>query len=343
MTATPHGLELVAVDDGYDFTKARTRSHSVCIPTAYSLKPSRAVNVMGSAASDAESVYEIEGARYAVGPNVAGQDTRFEEFPFSAANLAVALNAIQRVVAPGARVQVVTGLPLNRFYKPSGEINRAVSAKKIKAWSRIVQSQGDSLPRICNVTVISEAVAAWFDYVIKNDFSIDEHRMNELVAVVDIGGRTTDIAVLRQGELKLEFSGTLDRGFLEVQKHVADLLSAEFPGTRFSKSELVEAARFGRVQLGNGEMDVSADVLSQRHALATGIQEFMQIQFGTEFPRINRVIFVGGGAAALEFDLRERFPKAYFSDEPQFANARGMLKYGVVVADSNDDAKVMNA
>src|SRR5690606_17604219 len=120
MTVMPHELELVAVDDGYDFTKARTRTRSICIPTAYSLRPSRTVTVMGATANDAENVYEVEGARYAVGPNVAGQDTRFEDFPFSAANLAVAMDAIHRMGEPGARVQGRPGPPLNRSDPPSG-------------------------------------------------------------------------------------------------------------------------------------------------------------------------------------------------------------------------------
>lgn len=342
MTLSPPRLELVAIDDGYDFTKTVTRAKGARIPTAYSLNPSTKVTVMGN--GDIENVYEIDGVNYAVGPNVVGRDTRFEDFPYHPANLAVAMDAIRRVVEPGTPVHVIAGVPLNRFYLPSGEANQDVSHKKTQAWSRGIKSlRGPALPRITKVSVIAEAVAAWFDFVIDDKFVTRDHLIDDFMAVVDIGGRTTDIAVFQEGNINMELSGTLDSGVLEVQKRVLNILSAKFPGTKFPRSLLNDAVKFGKVQLGTTALDISTEVLNERLSLVSSIEIFMKAQFGNQLPLMKRVLFVGGGAQALQFELKERFPNAVFASDAQMANARGMLKFGVTVAGFEDEPAVVNA
>lgn len=337
MSLFPPRLELVAIDDGFDFTKAVTRSKGARIPTAYTVNPSAKVAVMGSG-HDTEHVYEIEGVRYAVGPNVAGSDTRFEEFPYHPANLAVAMDAIRRVVEPGARVHVIAGVPLNRFYMPSGDINGSVPSKKTQSWSRTVRSlRGPALPQICKVAVIAEAVAAWFDFVIDRNFVTRDEVVNDFMAVVDIGGRTTDIAVFQDASINMELSGTLDSGVLEIQKRVMDILSVRFPGTRFPRALLMDAVKFGEARLGTGAIDISEDVLDGQRSLAANIELFMRAKFGNQMPLMKRVLFVGGGADALKYELVKRFPRAVFAEDAQMANARGMLKFGVTVAGFEDE------
>lgn len=342
MISLSRRLELVAIDDGFDFTKSVTRSKTARIPTAYSVNPIAKVALMGSG-QDTEHVYEIEGVRYAVGPNVAGSDTRFEEFPYHPANLAVAMDAIRRVVEPGARVHVIAGVPLNRFYLPSGDINASVSSRKTQAWSRTVRSlRGPALPQICKVAVIAEAVAAWFDFVIDDSFVARDEVVNDFMAVVDIGGRTTDIAVFQDGNINLELSGTMDSGVLEIQKRVIDTLSVRFPGTKFPRALLMDAVKFGEAQLGTGAIDISSDVLDGQRSLAANIELFMRAKFGNQVPLMKRVLFVGGGAHALQFALRDRFPSAVFAEDPQMANARGMLKFAVTVAGFEDERVAAN-
>lgn len=344
MTSVSHARpELVAVDDGYDFTKTITRTRGARIPTAYSLNPSTKVTVLGGS-EDFEQVYEIDGVQYAVGPNVASRDTRFEDFPYHPANLAVAMDAIRRVVEPGRSVHVIAGVPLNRFYLPSGEKNAEVADRKTIAWSRHVRATtGAALPKICRVSVIAEAVAAWFDFVISDQFVAQDHRINDFMAVVDIGGRTTDIAVFQGGDINMGLSGTTDSGVLDLQKRVANILAGKYPGTKFPRQLLLDAVQSGRAKLGTSSLDISAEVLAERRALVADIEIFMNSQFGSQLPLMKRVLFVGGGAQALQSELRERFPTAVFATDPQMANARGMLKFGVAVAGFEDEPAAVNA
>jgi plasmid segregation protein ParM len=327
-----------------DHTKAVTRTKNARIPTAYAVNPGAKVSAM-SCAHVAAHVYEIERVRYAVDPNVVGSDTRFEGYPYHPANLAVAMDAIRRVVAPGAAVHVIAGVPLNRFYLlPSGAINTSLSARKTAAWSRPVRSlQGLPLPRIAKVTVIAEGVAAWFDFVIDDNFVVRDDVLNDCMAVVDIGGRTTDIAVFQDGNVNLELSGTLDSGVLDIQSRVIDILNVRYPGMKVPRALLMEAVKFGAVRLGTGEIDIGEDVLDCRRSLAANIELFMRAKIGNQVPLMKRVLFVGGGAQVLQSELKECFPGAVFATDPQMANGRGMLKFGVAVAGFEEERVPANA
>ena len=133
------GPMLVAVDDGYDYIKVWTRERFERIPTAVSLTTRTTASLLDR--RDArERVYEVEGANWAVGPDVLDpMDTRYEDFPFSAANLAVSMDAIRRVVPSPVMVHVVAGVPLNRYYDRSGSVRHSVVERKSLAWRRPIR------------------------------------------------------------------------------------------------------------------------------------------------------------------------------------------------------------
>jgi plasmid segregation protein ParM len=329
------GYEIIAIDDGYDFTKVRSRAGELLIPTAFSLTPTYKKAVIGDS-ENVESVYDINGKRVAVGPKVVGMDSRFEEYPYSEENLAVAMDALRRVAAPGAPVHIVTGLPFNRYYLPNGQENPLVPDRKTKAWSRPIQliDAEVALPRIAGVHVIAEGVAAWFDYVLTDDGEMIPQRMSEFTAVVDIGGRTTDIAVFQDDQLNPHLSGTHNHGMLDVKSAIGSKLEELFPGTEFDRSRIDHALKTNEVKLGGGRtVNVSTVVTESRAVLFEGIERYMRSKIGNHMPLIDRVIFVGGGAKALNFELthtevQKRFNNPVIHPFAQFANARGMLKYG---------------
>lgn len=100
---------IVAIDDGYHSCKVVTRDRQKCLPTAVTRASRLTARAMSGPSVSNERCYEIEGSVYAVGSNVLDPiHTRFAEFPYSAANLAVAVDALRHVLAPGAEAHVVT-------------------------------------------------------------------------------------------------------------------------------------------------------------------------------------------------------------------------------------------
>jgi plasmid segregation protein ParM len=320
---------IVAIDDGFDFTKVVTANRQVRLPTSVARASRLTVRAMSAPRVASERCYEIEGTAYVVGPDVLDPiNTQFEEFPYSGANLAIATEALRQVLPGGTAAHVITGLPLNRFYTSTGEQRESVLERKVAAWRRPPRDMsGVALPQIVDVTVIPEAVAAWFDYAIGPDLQLDDSRFAELTAVVDIGGRTTDVAVVREGDVYLRQSGTLDVGTLTLAAAVRRLVEEQFPGIPRRSHRCIETAiRRGAIRIADREIDVSATLEREKRDLFERIAEFLVTLYGGSMTDIQRVLFVGGGSVLLEPHLRKRFPGAAFPDDPQMANARGMWK-----------------
>jgi plasmid segregation protein ParM len=231
-----------------------------------------------------------------------------------------------------ATVRVVTGVPLNRYFTSSGEVRESVLTRKVQAWLRGVRDpQGARLPEIIDVTVVAQAVAAWFDFIIGANMQVDDALMNDYMAVVDIGGRTTDVAVFEHGEADMRQSGTLDHGVLDLAAAITRQLEDRYPSMSRLPQAIVESAiNSGVATLGSTTIDVSEVLEREKRALIERIAVFVASRYGSNAPLIKRVLFVGGGSVALRNQLRARFPNAVFAEDPQMANARGMLKYGYV-------------
>ncbi len=326
---------VVAIDDGYDQTKVYTESGGFVMPTLFSFSKRQTAN-LGVAELGHEGHYQIDDLIYSVGDVREPQDTRYDEFPYSPANLAVAIHAVRRAGVEAADLNVVTGLPVNRYYTSAGEVREESLKKKVQAWRREVRylpvngHDADAVvPKFVGVQVISEAVGAWFDFVVGDDGELCEDLVQRQVAVVDIGGRTTDIAVVENAEVVMENSGTTDHGVLDIYAGIERRLKDELNlPTDIPRQRIVSAVASGVLQLGPREHDIRALLDEERRLLAERVRTFVQTRIGSEALFIDKVLFVGGGAQVLKRELQGMYPQMGIPVEPHFANARGMYKFG---------------
>jgi len=321
---------LIGLDDGYEYTKVIAAKKRLCLPTAVSLRPRTGIQLMAGARELEERHYEIDGVVYAVGADVREpMDTRYDEFPFSPASLAVTIDAIRQAMPYGGRARVVTGLPIDICYRSSGVERDSVEVRKLKAWSRDIRSvSGLVLPEIVDVSVIGQAVAAWYDYIIGPDLQPTE-RINECVVVVDIGGRTTDVAVFEDGKFDAEGSGTLNYGVLQTSDVVKRAVKGRFPNCPLpSKRAIADAVRDRVIRVQNTEIALHTEMERAIRRLVEQIVSYISgLQGGGASPS-RRLLFVGGGSVPLKRELQLHFPEAEFAANAQLANAHGMYLYG---------------
>ena len=189
----------VGLDDGYAFTKvALPDGRLIAIPSRARVGKSGVTWIHDGQQRIFE--YETEGAVYSVGA-VDGAPTHFEGYPTSGMNRAIVQHALQEAGLAGRSVHAVSGLPVSAFYKKNGEQRRDTIEKKRLSLKQAVQPKTERLPAaIAFHEVIPEALAAWYDYVIVakgNEAILDEARLSVPIAIVDIGGRTTDYVVVK--------------------------------------------------------------------------------------------------------------------------------------------------
>ena len=188
------------------------------------------------------------------------------------------------------------------------------------------------MPEINNVKVGCQAVAAWFDFVFDDEINT-VNPINGRTAIVDIGGRTTDLAVVINGAaIDHSVSGTENIGVLDVYNALGKSIRREFRiKEKFPQEALDAAVRTGKFLLWNKEQDVSSLVEEVVIEYEGKIAREVERRIGSA-ANLNAVVFVGGGSALFK-SIAGRFPNGVMNEDPEFANARGLYKFARYTGD----------
>lgn len=329
----------IGLDDGYAYTKLALPDGRLIVVPSRARVGHLGVTWINEAAQRAVE-YETDGTVYSVGA-VDGAPTHFEGYPWSGLNRCVVQHAFQQAGLAGQSIHAVSGLPISSFYRKNGELRNETIAKKRESLKQLVRPIAGSLPAaVAFHEVIPEALAAWYDDVIVEQgdaISLDTQRVSVPVAVVDIGGRTTDYVVVKDQGILHAGSGSLQCGMLSVKQIVSSGIEARFDLEAISEQRVDQAVQHHVVRLQGTDHDVSALVNAAKREVVEQIHVETRRQLGSGV-ELDRVLFVGGGAVALATHIENWFPHQAIAAHPAFANARGMLKYLRYVCEASDVA-----
>ncbi|MCP4043181.1 MAG: ParM/StbA family protein, partial [Gammaproteobacteria bacterium] len=238
-------------------------------------------------------------------------------------------------------VHAVSGLPVSAFYRKNGEQRNETINKKQDSLKQTVRPLSDMLPASISFhEVIPEALAAWYDFVIGEKDGkalLDEKQLSVPVAIVDIGGRTTDYVVVKDQGIIHGSSGSLQCGMLDVKQRVANGVQERFDLETISEQLVAHAVEHKTVRLHGKDYDVGQLVDSAKKEVVERIHVETRRQLGLGI-ELDRILFVGGGTVVLVEHIANWFPHQAIADHPAFANARGMLKYLRYVCEASDAA-----
>lgn len=326
---------LVAIDDGYAQTKLYGQSSAadgahISRKLRSSVRSGR--HAIGSLSGDGAiaSYVTDEGENITVSDAVDGETTQFDGFHTSALNRVLVHHALLSAGYGRTPVKLIVGLPVGDYFSGTRRDDAKIEAKKANL-QRTLRSAipGDSADLdLVSVRVGCQAVAAFVDYLTDDD---GEQRdvPTDRVAVVDIGGRTTDIALILGGEtFDPSRSGTDNIGALDVYRGLSERIRKQF-NTRddYPSSMLDKAVREGFIKLWGKPFDVSslvADAVQEQQARIAR-QVAMRLGSGSD---IDTILFTGGGANLFS-GLTDAFPNATVAPDPEFANARGLFKFAL--------------
>ncbi|MFC5550277.1 plasmid segregation protein ParM domain-containing protein [Massilia aerilata] len=345
---------VVGADDGHDTIKLCYGWDSKTGAWRYGYHKSRAVEGLqqvmsiGSPAS-AGGAYETEGKRYTVAGAqnlLQALDTRMEGYPLSDLNRTLVAHSLAACGLGDTPVYLITGLPVDQYYK-NGAPNQELIGRKIESLAKPVKriGKGAVLALVGGQSVISEAIAAFYDALIQPDgaFDADIEALiaRRPVAVVDMGGKTTDLVVVAEhvSSVYKDQSGTKDIGVLQLLDQVAEQIKSEFGLNDNPPLPYVEeACRTKKYELFGEDVDVSHIVEAACEAYLERVKNFFVSKL-RDGSTVGAVVFVGGGTALIQSALGEEAfasiyrGKRFIPREPEYANARGMWKFGMYVLD----------
>jgi plasmid segregation protein ParM len=321
---------LVAIDDGYAQTKlygTKPDGTVVKFVMRSSVRPGR-YGLGNIAGNGAVGLYDTEDGPFTVSEDVEAENTQFDGFHLSTMNRVLVNHALVTAEFGGQDVKLVTGLPVADFFLSGFKDDEKVAAKRANLLKPVNVTSGGEVARILDVTVGCQAVAAWVDYALDDDLN-ERAEIEGAVAIVDIGGRTTDVATVINGQsVDHQRSGTANIGVLDVYKALEVAIMARFKiRDRFPINVIDAAVRSGEVKMWGKKHDVKeiVDAVVTEHEAKIARQVERQIGSGAN---MSAVVFVGGGSALFDKIAEREFPhNGKTLEDPEFANARGLHKY----------------
>lgn len=149
--------------------------------------------------------------------------------------------------------------------------------------------------------------------------------LDDPIALVDIGYRTTDFAVIQvHPRLRVleELSGTIAVGAHTLY----NLVRANYP--EIPERDVEQAVRRGEIWIGGRLLDLRREVAESKAAVARTIVDELQHRWSERVRRFRTVFLAGGGAQLFEHGLRGLHPDVRMIEHAQAANAAGFWIMG---------------
>jgi plasmid segregation protein ParM len=346
---------VVGLDDGHDTNKVCFGWDADAKRWHYGYHKSRAVEglqqVMSMGGTDpASGAYETSGKRFTVAGSqnlLQALDTRMAGYALSDLNRILVTHSLAACGLGDTPVYLITGLPVDQYYK-NGAPNHELIGKKIESLATPVAriGKGPALAPIVGQSVVSEATAAFYDALIHHDgeydAGIEAIITRRPVAVMDLGGKTTDLVVVAENVSSVykDQSGTKDIGVLQLLDQVAEQIKSEFGlNDNPPLPYIEEACRTKKYELFGVDVDVSHIIVAACQGYLDRVKNFFVSKL-RDGSTVGAVIFVGGGTALIKSALGEEAfasifkGKRFIAMDPEFANARGMWKFGMYVLEA---------
>lgn len=210
--------------------------------------------------------------------------------------------------------QVVVGLPINQFKANKDRLKALVEANKMK--TVLINGKKREIV-ISEFEVYPEGVGAYYSFNDKADME---------AIIVDIGGRTTDIAYISGG--KLIKSSTSSVGTLNIYNEVADKLNSDY-SLNLDIEFVDNMMNKGYLKVDNREVDLKfiTEILKKNFLI---IKKELDLKFPA---RTVNIILAGGGAKLFKTAFKNRYENCDIASEPLYANAIGFKKVGEALWD----------
>lgn len=202
---------------------------------------------------------------------------------------------------------IVCGLPINQYKDNHKILEEIIDKNKMKA---IKINGTERTIVIDNFKVYPEGIGAYYNL-----------NLNEDVILIDIGGRTTDIAYIADN--KHQKSSTVAVGTLNIYKSIADTINSKY-SLDLSLKDIDRVVDRGNLTIDGEKINLSF-VTSILKSNFMRIKEDLDFKFNV---RTEEIILVGGGSKLFGKAFENRYANCTIAKDPIYANARGFRKVG---------------
>lgn len=329
-------VTIVAVDNGYADQKIAywalsDKGEKVIQTLSY---PSRAQMGAVNMSMDGKSsgVYDVDGNAWTVGANVTNPESiRGQRYAYSELNTVLVNHSLIAAGFGGKKVKLITGVPYDHYFKEDSIDDEFLERIRASLQVPITVRSGEEVSKIEKHDIYPESTAAYVDFAINNEGeTVFEAEVG--VAVVDVGGNTTDITYINPNNtINRQRSGSQSIGVLDVREKLGQLIREKHRIDSLRDSQLERALRTSKCQIFGNAIDVGEEIELAKRNVVSRLINYVEGVLG-DGADLDKIVFVGGGAAVLNDTLSE-YPHVHVPENAAFSNARGMLKYATLMSE----------
>lgn len=336
----------VGMDDGYNTTIAYTeRGEMIIRPSRVRIGGSSGIKLQTGLDDASPSVFRTEGVTYSVNASTS-DDTVHDDYPFSGENRSMIQHVLNEIKYrdPQQEISICTGLPMRRYYRANGQLNSESINKKISSLNKpvsIIDEQGEheGLSIASNI-VMPESLAAVFDLALEEKRDPQNPRSRNVkikknkdvfgqhIAFIDIGGKTTDVAIWAAGQVEKGDFGTENFGMEIIRKNVKEFIMDEFSIGSVPDKMITDALESKTIRIAGQSHSVADEVERNTQLVVEKIKNMSSSILGSKAKLIDEIVFFGGGAEALYHKgLSDLYQHQRLLNNPISVNARAFYKY----------------
>lgn len=213
-------------------------------------------------------------------------------------------------------IRMVIGLPISQYRSKKDKMIEVIEDNKILNFKLNGEER-----TVCieDAAIFPEGVATYYDL----DLEKRKVLLNKDLIVLDIGGRTTDIALLKAGKKRsVAKSTSLDVGMINIYNDMINEINSIYTlGLNIEDAENI---------IKNGlEVDgEKKDTTFIKDIIRNNIEKVFK-ELNISYPvRTSPVLVTGGGGRSFFKSIKKRYPSAELVADNLFSNANGYKRVG---------------
>lgn len=213
-------------------------------------------------------------------------------------------------------IRIVLGLPINQYRSKKDKMIEVIQENRVLNFKL---NGEERTVYIEDAAVFPEGVATYYSLDVDKRKSL----LDKDLIVLDIGGRTTDIALLKSGKKRsVAKSTSIDVGMINIYNDLINEINSLYTlGLNIEDAENI---------IKNGlEVDgEKKDTTFIKNIIRNNIEKVFK-ELNISYPvRTSPMLVTGGGGRSFFKSIKKRYPSAQIIEDNLFSNAIGYKKVG---------------
>lgn len=316
----------VAVDIGSSALKMLWRDGGVVRRARYPF-----AGVVGSreTGGSGASLYETSGVVYALGSASVGVDVDQRCIGSHEISRVLVHHGLRAANQQRREIRLLSLVPACNYFDPRTGVNDVLVEEAKQSLTRPVRFLGevDSDIVVADVDVRPSTAMAFVDYLLDFNGSI-VNPFDGPIAVIDIGGRTTDCLVVRPDSSGPDFihdgEPPVSLGVTSLLDLISDAIADEFSVDVEEIRGLHSVLETGTLLVGGRQLDAGVYVMNAADRLSRSIVAHTERRLG-KLSEHYKILVVGGGAEILT-PMLNSYAHMVIPREAAYASVRGAWK-----------------